>query len=64
MKKILIITVILLITVILISKPIIEFETMHYDFGKIKEAGGPHKFNFKFTNTGDELFRVLDVKAG
>jgi len=49
---------------LLLAQPIIEFETLIYDFGRIKEEAGPHKVDFKFSNTGDEPFRILKVKAG
>jgi hypothetical protein len=64
MKRIIIITILLVAGVLLISQPIVEFETLKYDFGKIKEEAGPHEFDFKFINTGNESFRLINVKAG
>ena len=64
MKKIIIIVFFLLTAVILLSQPIIEFETLVYDFGRIKEEEGPHKVDFKFSNTGNESFRIINVHAG
>lgn len=64
MKKIILVSLLLLACVILLSKPIIKFETLEYDFGRIKEEGSPHKVDFKFSNTGDEPFTILKVSAG
>ena len=64
MKRIIVIITFLLAGVLLLSQPIIEFETLVYDFGRIKEEEGPHGFDFKFSNTGDESFRLIRVKAG
>ncbi len=64
MKRIIVIAFFLLVAVILLSQPIIEFETLIYDYGRIKEEEGPHKFDFKFSNTGDEPFRIIRVHAG
>ena len=64
MKKIIVIMILLITWVFLLSQPIIEFETLRYDFGRIKEEEGPHKVDFKFFNTGDEPFRLIKVKGG
>jgi len=64
MKRIIIITILLVAGTLLLSQPIIEFKTLKHDFGKIKEEAGPHEFDFKFINTGDESFRLINVKAG
>ncbi len=56
MRRIVIISILLLAWVILQSQPIIEFETLRHDFGEIKEEAGPYEFNFKFINAGDETF--------
>ena len=58
------ITILLLTWVLLLSQPIIEFKTLKYNFGNIKEEAGPHEFDFSFINTGDESFRLIKVKAG
>ena len=39
-------------------------ETLEYDFGEIYEKDGAVKYNFVFTNTGDELLLLIDVHAG
>ena len=64
MKKIITVIFLLFICALLQSQPIIEFETLEFDFGRIKEEEGPHQIDFNFSNTGDELFRLLNVKAG
>ena len=64
MKRVFVLIIILFIWVSLLSLPIIEFETLKYDFGRIKEEEGPHQIDFKFSNTGDEPFRLIDVNAG
>ena len=64
MKRITLLLILLFVCVLLLSQPIIEFETLEYDFGRIKEEEGPHKVDFEFSNTGDESFHLLDVKAG
>ncbi len=64
MKKILLITVLLVICVTLTSKPVIFFEKTVYDFGRIQEEEGPHKKKIIFSNTGDEPFTILKVSAG
>ncbi len=64
MKKIILIVILLFTAVLLLSQPIIEFETLLYDYGRIKEEEGPHKVDFKFFNTGDEPFRIIKVDAG
>lgn len=64
MKKAIALIILLLIWVLLLSQPIIEFETLVYDFGRIKEEAGPYNVDFKFSNTGDESFRLIKVKAG
>ena len=64
MKRIIIITILLLTWLLLLSQPIIEFETLEQDIGKIKEESGPHQIDFKYINTGSEPLRLLDVKAG
>jgi hypothetical protein len=42
--------------------PKITFETMSYDFGKIKE-GDLATYDFKFTNTGNMPLVVINVTA-
>jgi len=64
MKKIVLVVMLLLAFVMLLSKPIIKFETLEYNLGKIKEEDGLHQVDFKYTNTGDEPFHLIRVKAG
>lgn len=55
MKKIIVIclSVILSISGFAQSKPVIEFEKMIHDFGKIKEKDGIASYTFVFTNKGN-----------
>jgi hypothetical protein len=39
-------------------------ETREYDFGEIYEKDGAVKYNFVFTNRGDEPLLLIDVHAG
>lgn len=64
MKKAIVLITLLLIWVLLLSQPNLEFETLVYDFGRIKEEAGPYNVDFKFSNTGDESFHLIKVKAG
>ena len=64
MKRIIVIAILLITGVLVCSQPIIEFETLKYDFGKIKEEAGPHEFDFSFINTGDVSCHLTNVKAG
>ncbi|MCX6239461.1 MAG: DUF1573 domain-containing protein [Bacteroidia bacterium] len=41
----------------------IQFEKMDYNYGKIKEEGGPANYDFKFTNTGKIPLVIQDVQA-
>ena len=41
----------------------ISFAEMVYDFGTIKEDGGPVSHDFQFTNTGDGNLVIFDAKA-
>ena len=51
MRRLIVVIVMLITWVLLLSQPIIEFETLKYDFGKIKEEVGSHGFDFKFIKT-------------
>ena len=64
MKKVFVFIILLLAGSMLLSQPKIEFENFEYDFGEIKEENGPHKVEFKFSNTGDKPFHLIEVKAG
>ncbi len=64
MKRIIILLFCLLLWVSVFAKPMIEFEALEHDFGRILEEAGPHKVDFKFTNTGDEPFQLIKGKAG
>lgn len=45
------------------QKGAIKFDVEAYDFGQIKEEGGPAKHEFSFTNTGNLPITLTDVKA-
>lgn len=45
------------------QKPVIEFETKVWDFGKFNEKDGKVTYDFKFTNTGDAPLVVSRVQA-
>ena len=64
MKRKIAFIIISCIWALLLAKPVIKFETLEYDFGRIKEEGSPHRVDFKFSNTGDEPFKILKVSAG
>ncbi|MCF7858236.1 MAG: DUF1573 domain-containing protein [Candidatus Cloacimonetes bacterium] len=64
MKKLLVILPLLLIYSLLLSQPMIKFDNLEHDFGRIKEEGGPYNTEFIFTNTGDEPFKLIKVTAG
>jgi hypothetical protein len=43
--------------------PRIQFESPTYDFGRAK-AGEPVRYTYVFTNTGDQLLEVTEVRPG
>ena len=57
-------SIIIFFWVSLISLPIIEFEALEYDLGKIQEEKGPHKIDFKYSNSGDEPLKIIKIVAG
>ncbi|AHM63492.1 hypothetical protein D770_26245 [Flammeovirgaceae bacterium 311] len=40
-----------------------KFESSTHDFGDVPEDGGPVRYRFEFTNTGEVPVKVLEVKA-
>jgi len=58
------IVIILLICSTLLAQPKIKFDKLIHDFGRIKEAGGPHLTEFKFSNDGDEPLKLTDIVPG
>lgn len=45
------------------GEPAIEFKELVYDFGTIREAGGPVSHEFQFQNTGDGPLLILAASA-
>ena len=45
------------------EKASIKFDHTTYDFGMIKEDGGPVTHEFPFTNTGNANLVIIDAKA-
>jgi hypothetical protein len=43
--------------------PLISFTELSYDFGSIKEEGGPVSHTFNFTNDGDAPLVIVSAKA-
>ena len=68
MKKLLYVSVLLSFisygTINAQKKPVVKFEKLEHDFGKIKEEGGNVKYRFIFTNQGDDTLKLLSVKPG
>lgn len=44
-------------------KPKINFSEYRYDFGNVKEKGGPVSHEFTFTNNGDGNLIIIDATA-
>ncbi|MDR1585203.1 MAG: DUF1573 domain-containing protein [Prevotellaceae bacterium] len=64
MKKISLFVLLVSISVFVFAEgPAITFEKTTHDFQEINENGGPAKYNFEFTNTGDEPLVVNTVRA-
>ena len=64
MKKILLLIIFLCYSFILFADAEIKFENLIYDYGELIEDEGPYEHIFHFTNTGDEPFKLVKVKAG
>lgn len=45
------------------SEASIKFENTTYDFGNIREDGGPATHVFTFTNEGKEPLKIISTKA-
>jgi hypothetical protein len=63
MKRIITLTSFLFFVLILCAQPKIEFKTIEYDFGTIKEDKGLATTVFEFTNTGNQPLILNNVKA-
>ena len=64
MKKLIIIVIFLCYSFILFAGAEIKFDSLIHDYGIMEEDEGPYEHNFQFTNTGDEPFKLVKVKAG
>jgi len=45
------------------SQAVIEFTETEHDFGKIYEKDGDAVYDFKFTNAGDSVLMITNVRA-
>jgi hypothetical protein len=63
MKRIISLTSFLFFVLILSAQPKLEFKTLEYDFGTIKEDKGLATTVFEFKNTGDKPLILNNVKA-
>lgn len=64
MKKLSLLLLAVLATVVCMAQPEIKFENTTYDFGKIKEEGGKVSGRFVFTNVGNEPLELTNVRPG
>ena len=64
MKKIVILIILISLSILLLAKAEITFDNLVHDYGEIAEDDGPYKHEYHFTNTGDEPFKLVKVKAG
>ncbi len=64
MRKIIIFLIILISVAPLFSQSSIKFDSLVYDFGKIKEEDGPYEHTFHFTNVSSKPLKLTKVKAG
>jgi hypothetical protein len=61
MKKVLLIFFLVLIPGIVHAQPVIEFDAVSHDFGKVDSFTVEHIF--EFTNTGDEDLLIEKIHA-
>lgn len=64
MKKLSLLLLAVVASIICVAQPEIRFENTTYDFGKIKEEGGKVTGRFVFTNVGNEPLELLNVRPG
>lgn len=64
MKKIELLTFIMLFSVIAFAQPKMQFESTTYDFGTIQEEGGKVTGRFIFTNVGTSDLQLTSVRPG
>jgi len=63
MRRLILLVLILMSVVFIFAEAQFAPALREYDFGKIYEKDGAVKYNFEFTNTGDEPLLLIDVHA-
>ena len=64
MKKLGLLLLAVVVSLVCFAQPEIKFENTTYDFGKIKEEGGKVTGKFIFTNVGNEPLELTNVRPG
>ena len=64
MKKTFLLFIFLISSFILYASAEITFDNLIHDYGELIEDEGPYEHIYSFTNTGDEPFKLVKVKAG
>jgi hypothetical protein len=64
MKKLGLLLLAIVVSIVCFAQPEIKFESTTYDFGKIKEEGGKVTGRFIFTNVGNEPLELTNVRPG
>ncbi len=64
MKKLSLLLLAVVTSMLCIAQPEIKFENTTYDFGKIKEEGGKVTGKFVFTNVGNQPLELTNVRPG
>lgn len=64
MKKLSLSVLMVVVCIVCMAQPKIEFTQTTYDFGKIKEEGGKVTGRFEFTNVGTEDLVLTNVRPG
>ena len=64
MKKLSLLLLSVVVSLMCFAQPQIKFENTTYDFGKIKEEGGKVTGKFVFTNVGDQPLELSNVRPG
>lgn len=64
MKKLGLLLLAVIVSIVCFAQPEIKFENTTYDFGRIKEEGGKVTGKFIFTNVGNEPLELTNVRPG